>query len=139
MAKPRTLRQLRLPLGVNKLPSTALRELLKTSAYQPRKSKYGAIRTVAENRTFDSKREATRYLELRLLEDAGAIRNLECQKRFPLMVKGIPITTYVADFVYVFASTGETVVEDSKGFRTASYRLKKRLFEAIHGFRILET
>ena len=44
---------------------------------------------------------------------------------------------YVADFVYEVA--GKTVVEDSKGFRTADYKIKRKLMLYVHGIRIKET
>ena len=137
MTRLRTLRQLKLPLDVKRLPAAAVRDLLKRSDRQPRRNKYGAIRTTAENREFDSKAEATRYLELRRLEDAGNIRDLECQPRFPLIVNGMKVGTYVGDFQYVTRS-GEVCLEDKKGVRTQTYRLKRRLFEALYGRRIIE-
>lgn len=138
MAKPRSLRQLKLPLGVTRLPAAAVRDLLQRAARQPRRNKFGAIRTVAEGRTFDSKAEATRYLELRRMEDAGVIRELECQPRFPLVVNGVKIAEYYGDFLYKDKS-GATCLEDVKGVRTAVYKMKRRLFETLYGIRIIET
>jgi hypothetical protein len=97
------------------------------------KSKYGNVRTNG----FASKKEAARYQELKLLEKAGEIGKVVCQRRYPLRVNGQLICTYVADFVY---DDGRTViVEDCKGVRTSIYKLKTKLMKAIYGITILET
>ena len=90
-------------------------------------------------RSFDSKREAARYAELRLLERIGDIADLECQPRFPLIVNGALIATYVADFRYR-ARDGAVVVEDVKSepTKTPVYRLKAKLVAALHGVVISE-
>lgn len=139
MTKIRSLRQLKLPLGINRLPASAVRDLLKRSDRQPRRNKFGAVRTEVQGRTFDSKAEATRYVELRLLEDAKEIRDLECQPRFPLVVNGIHCGEYRADFGYV-TKAGEHVTEDVKSLatKTQAYRLKAKLVGALYGIKIVE-
>jgi hypothetical protein len=112
------------------------------------KSKYGAKPMVVDGIRFDSTKEARRYSELRLLEKAGHIRDLELQPRFPLEVVELyrphgrvkNCGYYTADFRYVDAETAATVVEDVKstGTKTTAYRLRKRLVEAIHGVTITE-
>ncbi len=93
-------------------------------------SKYKAVKTAVDNLLFDSKREAKRYGELKLLERAGQIRNLELQPVFPLIVNGTKVCEYRADFVYF---EGERrIIEDSKGFRTPAYKLKRRLLLAVY-------
>lgn len=102
-------------------------------------SKYHAQRTVINGIKFDSKREASRYLVLRDMEKNGEIEGLKLQVPYVLFEKsqyGRQIK-YVADFVYV--QNGKEVVEDSKGFRTDVYRLKKRLMGEIYGVVIKET
>ena len=101
-------------------------------------NKYHNVKTVVDNVTFDSKREADRYSELRLLVRAGTIRDLELQPEFPVVVNGKKICVYRADFAY-HALDGKKTTEDVKGVKTAVYRLKKRLVEAIYDIRILET
>lgn len=103
-----------------------------------RASKYSAVRTEVDGITFASKKEARRYGELKLLERAGVIKDLELQKRFPLKVNGHLVCTYVSDFVYHDNVLGHRIVEDAKGHRTREYITKSRLFEAVHGFRIVE-
>lgn len=103
-----------------------------------RGNKYGAVRTEVDGVTFDSKAEAKRWQELRWLEDAGEIRDLVRQQRYDLVVNGVKVTTYVADFVYFDHATNRRVVEDTKGVKTAVYRLKKQLMKAIYGITISE-
>jgi len=93
------------------------------------RSKYKAVKTEVDGIVFDSKREAARYMELRLLERAGEIKNLELQPAFKCRIDGKKICTYKADFRYFTAK--ECVVEDVKGVKTPVYRLKKKLVEAL--------
>lgn len=97
-------------------------------------SKYRAKKTVVDGIKFDSKREAERYCELKLLEKAKKIRNLELQPRFLLQDKFKDKTgtthrkiEYVADFLYI-DKDGKAIVEDVKGVLTDVYKLKKKLF-----------
>lgn len=108
-------------------------------------SKYNAKKTTIDGITFDSRREAKRYSELKLMERAGAISDLRRQVRYELIPafdvqgKHYRPTSYVADFVYVDTKTGKEIVEDVKGMRTPIYRLKAKLFAAKYGVSILET
>ena len=102
-------------------------------------TKYRNKKTEINGITFDSKREAGRYLELMLMESAGLIRGLELQPEFPLLVKtGKSVGKYRADFRYFDVARKAFVVEDSKGVRTAVYRLKKRIVEEVHKIKIEE-
>ena len=89
--------------------------------------------------TFDSKREAERYLFLRSEQLAGRISDLKCQVPFTLLPpQGKErAVKYIADFTYM--RDGKLVVEDSKGFKTDVYRLKRKLMLYIHGIEIQET
>lgn len=105
--------------------------------------KYHSKKTEVDGIKFDSKKEAERYYELRLLEIAGAISDLKTQVKFELIpsqkLNGKVIErpcTYVADFVY--SENGKTVVEDTKGFRTKDYIIKRKLMLWVHGVRINE-
>lgn len=115
--------------------SPEMQERIKASSGGKKKSKYGAIKTEVDGITFDSRREAHRYKELKLLERAGAINSLELQKEFELQPsfhkngKTYRAIKYVADFAYYDVETKEYVIEDSKGMRTDVYKLKKKLFE----------
>lgn len=103
----------------------------------PKRNKYRAIKTEVDGLTFDSGKEALRWQELRLLERAGKIRNLERQVKFSLDVNGEHVANYFADFIY--DSDGERIVEDCKGMRTREYVIKRKLMFAVFGIRILET
>lgn len=124
------------------------------------KNKYGAkkITDQATGYVFDSKKEYRRWKELRIMEGAGQILNLQRQVKYVLIpaqyeryerysVKtgkqlkdGVRClekeVAYIADFVYEQA--GKTVVEDTKGFRTADYIIKRKLMLQVHGVKIRE-
>ncbi|MCL4486821.1 MAG: DUF1064 domain-containing protein [Chloroflexi bacterium] len=101
-------------------------------------SKWHNRKTVVDGITFDSEREAERYSELVLEQQAGTISGLARQKQYRLDVNGFHIANYVADFVYERA--GETIVEDVKSnpTKTGVYCIKKKLMQAIHGIEIHE-
>lgn len=111
--------------------------------YYNKNNKYSNQKVTIDGETFDSKKEAKRYCELKLLERAGEIRHLRRQEKFLLIpsqyeevvdAKGKPKQkcierecVYIADFVYQDARTGELVVEDTKGVRTKEYIIKRKL------------
>ena len=101
---------------------------------RPKRHKYGAVATELDGHRFPSKAEMRRYAQLKLLERAGAIRDLQLHPRFPLVVNGVPCGKYIADFGYYDNRADKAVVEDCKSppTRTAVYRLKKRLVEALY-------
>lgn len=99
--------------------------------------KYSNKPTEVDGHTFPSKREANRYKELKLLERAGEISDLNLQVRYPLCVNAHLVCTYVADFTYV--EGGRVVVEDCKGCRTDVYKLKRKLMLAVYDIAIRET
>ena len=101
-------------------------------------TKYGAIRTEIDGHKFASKAEARRYMELKLMQRSGDIAELELQPKFPLVVCGVKVATYIADFRYLVPLSGAVVVEDVKGVKTPTYRLKAKLVKAIYGFKIRE-
>ena len=98
-------------------------------------SKYHSKKTTVHGITFDSKREAERYCELRLFQMAGKIKELKLQVQFVLQPsfkkngKTIRAITYVADFEYYDLQKGKYIVEDVKGYKTKEYQLKKKMFE----------
>lgn len=106
------------------------------------KSKYGNIKTRSpDGKLFDSKKEARRYCELRLLERAGEISNLRCQVAYKLIPsqKGERECKYIADFVYREKGCDFDIVEDCKGKRTRDYIIKRKLMLWVHGIKIKET
>lgn len=120
-------------------------------ASQQVRNKYGAKRVG----THASKREHYRAQELRLMERAGLISDLreqvpyvlipaqygECGKDFKGRTSRVLLEracSYIADFVYTDTATGQTIVEDTKGFRTKEYIIKRKLMLHVHGIRIKE-
>lgn len=106
--------------------------------------KYNAKATIVDGIRFDSKAEAKRYRELKLLKQAGDIKDFILQPKFVLIPaeKGPDGKTrravhYVADFLVTYPD-GKREVEDVKGMITPVYRLKKRLFEHKFGMTIKE-
>ncbi len=81
---------------------------------------------------YDSKKEAKRADELKLLERAKVISNLEKQVAFELQPsfkadgKTERAIKYIADFKY--SKDGTEVVEDVKGFKTDVYKIKRKMF-----------
>ena len=109
--------------------------------WKRKKNKYRNIKAEIDGIKFDSKKEARRYAELKLLERTGVISDLELQPRFKIS-KGcidntgrkLPPRTYQADFKY--SENDVYVVEDVKSPATAKnslYRLKRQLFLEQYG------
>lgn len=99
-------------------------------------SKYGNRKTVVDGIAFDSKREANRYSELKIMERAKLIGDLKLQPKYELLKgytngegKRIRAMAYIADFEYRDKISGLITVEDTKGVKTEAYRIKKKLFE----------
>ena len=124
-----------------------------------RRQKYGNTKITVDGIQFDSKREAARYQELKLMERAGVISFLQRQTKFQLIPEQHAPSnavytkgprkgqrkpgkllehecSYIADFCYI--QNGETVVEDAKGYRTEVYRIKKKLMLERYGIQIRE-
>lgn len=121
-----------------------------------KKSKYGAKKTVIDGIEFDSKKEAKRYQELSWLQKTGAISDLRRQVKYVLIpAQREPDTigarggikqgrlierevAYIADFVYYDHDFRQEIVEDTKGFRTPEYIIKRKLMLYLKGIRIKE-
>lgn len=94
-------------------------------------SKYNNTKAVCDGIKFDSKKEAGRYSELKMLQASGIIDNLRLQVRFEICPKRYGnkrARFYVADFVYT--EGGRKIIEDVKSDVTrknALYSLKKAL------------
>ena len=94
--------------------------------------KYNAKKVKVDGIEFDSKKEAKRYFELKILEVAGVISNLILQPKFLLQEsferdgKKYRAIFYIADFEYI--EDGKRIVEDVKGVKTDIYKLKKKMF-----------
>jgi hypothetical protein len=106
-------------------------------------SKYNSRKVKADGMIFDSRREFLRWNELVLLQKAGKISNLQRQVKFELIpsqkAEGKVVErqcSYTADFVY--EQDGKVIVEDTKGFKTKDYIIKRKLMLWLRGIRIVE-
>lgn len=99
-------------------------------------NKYRNKKVIVDEKEFDSKREGNRYKELKLLERAEKIKDLELQPRFLLQDsfkkngRTFRKIEYVADFKYI--ENGKTIVEDVKGIQTDVFKLKHKIFEKVY-------
>ena len=105
-------------------------------------NKYNAKKTKVDGIIFHSTKEAERYVELKLCMHARGndkVIDLELQPKFPIEINGKKICTYIADFKITYADE-RIVYEDTKGFKTDVYKLKKKLVEAVYsGVEIIES
>ena len=108
-------------------------------------NKYNAKKTTVDGITFDSKKEAERFSELKLLLRAGKIKNLRLQQDFTLQEaytapdgERVRAIRYAADFTY--EENGEIIVEDvkSRATKTRVYEMKRKLLREKYGVRIRE-
>lgn len=122
-------------------------------------SKYKSRKVTKDGMQFDSLKEYKRYTELALLEKVGQISRLERQVKFvliPAQYERVSMSDYInskgkktrgklierecsykADFCYW--KDGQRIVEDTKGFKTKDYIIKRKLMLQVHGIRIKET
>lgn len=121
--------------------------------------KYGNKKITVDGMLFDSKKEAQRYLELKMMQRAGMISNLELQKPYELIPAQYETyerygkngkklkdgrkciensCVYKADFSYYDKEKNMLIVEDTKGMKTKDYIIKRKLMLYIHGIRIKE-
>lgn len=93
--------------------------------------KYNNKKITIDGIVFDSVKEGTRYQELKLLARAGEIKDLKLQVTFELIPKQKDerAVTYKADFVYFDNRKQQNIVEDTKGFKTKDYIIKRKLFK----------
>jgi hypothetical protein len=110
-----------------------------------KRSKFGNKRVVMDGVTHPSKKQGMRWILLRQMERDGQIRDLKREVKYELVVNGMKVCTYIADHVYEVPAVDccprivwEPVVEDVKGFKTATYNLKKKLMKAVHNIDIRE-
>ena len=98
-------------------------------------SKYHSKKVIIDGIKFDSGMEGDRYIQLKILERAGLIKELELQKSFELQPtfrkngKTYRKIVYIADFCYFDIHLDKYIVEDVKGYKTKEYALKKKMFE----------
>lgn len=98
-------------------------------------------RRTVDGVVFDSKGESTRYTQLRMLERAGQIRDIELQPSWDVTINGQKLCSYSADFSYFDIARNRPVIEDVKSTGTAkdaAYKLRKRAAELQHNIKVEE-
>lgn len=129
----------------------------KASWHQKMKRASKDARTTLDGITHDSVAEAERWMELKLQERAGLIRDLKRQVKFPFRFRlagddavseiKIPsprypkgrLAGYTADFTYVDVTTSTSIVEEYKGIDSGESRLRRAVTEAIYNIVIRVT
>lgn len=111
------------------------------------KSKYNSRKIEIDGIKFDSKKEGRRYKELRLLERAGEITDLELQPKFDLLPtqklstpngkKTLSKMSYTADFKYYDINLNRAIIEDVKGVKTTTYKNKLKIWNKLYGHKYL--
>lgn len=121
-----------------RLKNNLLKGMAKTT------SKYHSKKVVIDGIEFQSHKEGNRYSQLKILEKAGLIKDLELQKTFELQ-EGFKLNgkshrkiTYIADFYYYDNHLKRYVVEDVKGYKTEVYKLKKKMFMYKYQVELIE-
>lgn len=118
-----------------KISQETYRRLLNNSI-SAKQNKYHNKKVIVNGIKFDSKKESKRYMQLKLLEKANLINELELQKLFELQPKytnangeHIRAITYKADFYYYDNQKKKYIIEDTKGIKTEVYKIKKKMLE----------
>ena len=102
-------------------------------------NKYKNVKVHIDGYKFDSKAEAERYLELKILSKAGMISNLALQPKFEIQPhfrhnsKTELAINYIADFSYTEKGSDKIIVEDVKGMETDVFKIKRKMFIKIYG------
>ena len=116
-------------------------KILTTKAKRPRFYVAPKEQRTADGIVFDSRREMNRYLELKILERAGLIEDLQCQPEFKVQINGKHYCTTTFDFLYFDVDKKCDIIEDVKSSGTqkdTSYRLRKKAAELYHNIKIVE-
>ena len=89
---------------------------------------------------FDSKKEASRYAELKLLQRAGQISELQLQPSWVVEINGQRLCRYSCDFSYLDKERGFVLeeVKSSGSVKDAAYKLRRRAAELAYGIKIVE-
>ena len=132
-----------------RLPKEVRRRIQREMGVEGKKEdsqrKYRNEKVKLDGYTFDSLKERDRYLILLMRQKLGEISGLQVHPRFKLVVEGEKVCTYCADFQYYVCHSdikgSALVVEDVKSRITSklpSYRIKKKLMQALHGIEVRE-
>jgi hypothetical protein len=120
------------------MSETMTREEYQAAIAKPKRgNKFGAKRTLVDGITFDSKREAEVYFDLKLLERAGRISGFERQRKFNLIVNGEIIGTAKIDFAFIdHDQDGKFRVVDVKGVVTREFKRTQKIIKAAYNIEV---
>lgn len=112
---------------------TELRSLLSKT----KRAKYGAKKTELDGVAYDSKAEANYAAMLKLRERAGEVAGVQIQRPFPILINGLSVGVYKADFCFIdHKEDGRLRIIDVKGFDTPLSRFKRKCVEAFYGVKV---
>ena len=128
----------------NYLSQSQIRKMVRQRDNKPKQPKYGNHKVVVDGeKVADSEHEYSRLCELKVLQRAGEIKDLQTQVRYKLIPnqkicgKTERGTDYIADFVY-WTKDDQFICEDAKGHKTADYIIKRKLMKLIHNIDVVE-
>lgn len=131
-----------------KLAKYLAAKVCEASGIEPERTgtRYKNRPVTTEDGWFSSQRELRAWVKLKALQSQGTIADLKRrgkEVRFDLVVNGIKVTHYTADFVFtdctgLYGTAGARVVADAKGARTKDYTIRWRLMKALYGIEIVE-
>lgn len=105
-----------------------------------KRNKFGAVKTLYNGITFDSKHECECYIKLHSDEVCGLISELRLQVPLQVHVHGVHVFTYIADFKFI--RDGNECYQDAKGYRKGSayqlFKLKQKVIAAAMGINVEE-
>jgi hypothetical protein len=113
------------------------RQEAKALLSKPKRSKYGATKTMIDGIVFDSKREAAYYSELKIREKAGEVSGMALQRPFPIIINGQSVGKFLSDFAFIDHTQEDRLrVIDVKGFDTPLSRFKRKCVEAFYQIKV---
>ena len=128
----------------NYLSQSQIKRLVQQRLKKPKQQKYGNHKVVIDGeKVADSKHEYSRLCELKDLQRAGEIKDLQLQVKYQLIPsqkicgkteRGV---SYIADFVY-WTKNDKFICEDAKGHRTDAYIIKRKMMKLIHNIDVVE-
>ena len=128
----------------NYLSQSQIKRLVQQRLKKPKQQKYGNHKVIVDGeKVADSKHEYSRLCELKVLQRAGEIKDLQTQVRYNLIPaqkicgkteRGV---SYIADFVY-WTKDGQFICEDAKGHKTDAYIIKRKLMKLVHNIDVVE-
>ena len=102
-----------------------------------KKQKYNNTKTIVNDITFASKREARRYTELKILERGNIISDLQLQVSYVLIpaqkggLRNELALKYIADFTYFDNELNKQIILDVKGVKTPIYIAKRKMMKSL--------